>query len=140
MEKTRKVISNRNAEKEVIEKIIQDNPFDVPKARVEMFLEYMCKQNGIKVEDLPETERTSQEKEAIFNIKRHRILEQVSKTEKIKATQQEVDAKITDLATQYGMKFEDLKATLRQSGKTNDIREEIKHQKTMDLLLGVSDN
>jgi trigger factor len=138
MEHTRSLINKRKAEKEVIEKIIQAHPFDVPKARVDLFMEYMCQQNNIKVEDLPEAERSAQEKEAIFNIKRHRILDQISRSEKIKATQQEVDAKIAEMAGQYGMQFDDLKASLRQSGKTNDIREEIKHQKILDFLLGES--
>ncbi|MFC1585842.1 trigger factor, partial [Fibrobacterota bacterium] len=126
------------AEKEAVRKLIEAHPFDVPKAKVKMFLEYMSQQTGRKPEEYTKPEQEERKKEAVFNLKQHRIIDQISKKEKIKATQAEVDARITELAEQYGMAFEDIKAKLRQTGKTNDIRDEIKTRKTFDFLLGIS--
>ena len=127
---------NREAERKAIEKIIENHPFDVPKARVKQYIEAQKKQMGPNAPATQNIDQKRLEQDAVFRLKEHQILEQITNKEKIKATQKEVDAKITELAAQYGMDFDTLKSSLRQSGKTNQLREEIKITKTLDFILG----
>jgi trigger factor len=124
------------AEEQALRKIMETHPFEIPKARIKQYIEYQQTQMGAKSGKLSKEEDSALESEALFYLKRFRIISQISRKEKIKATQEEVDAKITELAGQYNMDFDTLKASLRKSGRINDIREELKARKTMDFILG----
>ncbi len=123
------------AQQEAIEKIIEATPFDIPKARIEQFIDYQNKNNQSQQQAPLNIEDPEVQKEAAFQLKRYRIIEEVSRKEKIKATQDEVDERIKQMATQYGMEFETIKDSLRKSGKINDIRQELKTAKTLDFFL-----
>lgn len=135
----RKQQAQKQAHDEAINKIIEVSPFDIPKARIKQYVEY--RQNAqnkgpekqtIRYEDItPEMK-----KEAIFQLKRMRIVEEISKKEKIKPSQEEVDDRIKQMAEQYGMDFDTLKNMLRRNGQINEIRAELQETKTMDFLIG----
>lgn len=133
-----KIQENKNkASREAIQKIIEAHPFEVPEARIKNYIEYRVKQSqGEKARVSPQVE-SQLRPEAIFELKKHRILEQVAEKEKIKPSQEEVDARIQEMADQYGMPFDQVKASLRQSGRIVDIREDLKLQKTVDFILGL---
>lgn len=73
---------------------------------------------------------------AEHTVKRMKVIKYVADKEKIKATQEEVDDEIRQMAQYYGYSFEELKQQLRTSGGTNRIREEISDRKTLDFLIG----
>ncbi len=126
------------AYEEALKKLIEANPFDVPKARIQSYVNYQLEQQGHHHSPGEEHghDHSDLEKEAEFNIKRFRILDEISKKENIKPSQEDVDARITEMAEYYGTDFETLKASLRKNGKIIDIREELKSQKTLDFVIG----
>ena len=69
-------------------------------------------------------------------IRKYRILDSIVEQEKLKPTQDDVDKQIQEMATAYGIDFNTLKAQLRQSGRVIDIREDLKIQKALDLIVG----
>jgi trigger factor len=75
--------------------------------------------------------------EAIREIKKHRILEFVATQEKIKPTQAAVDARLQDIAKAYHVEFEGLKAHFRQSGRINQLRDELRFQMAADFIVGI---
>lgn len=129
------------AQNEAIEKIINDNPFDVPPARVEQFIDYMYNETtrynrpGTPLPPREEVAAHYQET-AVKSIKRQRILDFIAAKENIKATQEEVDKEVQRLADMYHQPFETLKATFRKNGTTNRIRDDLREQKTLDYLIG----
>ena len=131
----------RKAHEEAIDKLIEVNPFDVPKGRIAAYAQSVVNQQH-QGQDQEPVEPTEEEienvtPEAIREIKKHRILEFVSNAEKIKVRQADVDERIKGMAAMYGMTFKDLKANLRSSGRTVQIREELKLEKTLDFLIGI---
>jgi trigger factor len=133
--------SKNEAYNKAIEKLIKDNPFDVPPARVEMYIDYMVEELGRyrrKDEPVPSREEIAAKhtEDGIRLIKRHRIIDAIAEKENIKATQSEVDARIKSLADMYNQPFEDLKKSLRENGTTVRIRGDIREQKTLDYLIG----
>src|SRR5690606_26830176 len=133
--------SVQRAKEEVYEqamrRLMEINPFDIPKARIQNYVKYKLEQQGhVHADDDHGHDHSDLEEEAVFNIRRYRILEEIAKKEKIKPTAEEVDARIGELAAQYGTDFETLKASLRKSGKIIDVREELKSEKTLDFVIG----
>ena len=110
----------------------------MPKARIHNYVNYKLERMGHRHEPGVDHghDHSDLEREAAFNIKRYRILEEIARKENIKPAQEDVDARIRDLAEQYGTDFERLKAELRKSGKIVDIREELKSEATLDFVIG----
>ncbi|MDR2728919.1 MAG: trigger factor, partial [Chitinispirillales bacterium] len=130
-----------DAFKEVIEEIIKDNPFEVPPSRVETFFDMMHEDYARyrkPEEPMPSREEIAErfKDHALFSLKRMRIIDYVSDKEKIKATQEEVDKQIEELAQRYGQGFEEMKQLFRKNGTTNRIRHEIREKKTLEYLIG----
>ncbi len=143
------------AYEQAVQKLIEANPFDVPKARINNYVHYRMEQMGSEHghhhgEDDHDHDHDHNhdhdheghvhppglDKEAEYTLKRYRILEEIARKEKIKALPEEVDERIHELAAQYGTDFDTLKAALRKNGKVNDLREDIKARKTLDFVIG----
>lgn len=141
IEEEEKNKAKNEAYNKAIEKLIEANPFDVPPARVEQFIDYM-QQEATRYQR-PGTQAPSREEleskyndTAVRSIKRQRIIEFIANKENIKATQEEVDKEIQRLADIYNQPFEDLKQNFRKNGTTLRIRDDLKEQKTLDYLIG----
>ncbi len=129
--------AKEEAYEEAMRRLMETNPFDIPKARIQNYVRYKLEQQGhVHDNDDHGHDHSDLEQEAVFNIRRYRLLEEIAKKEKIKPTSEEVDVRLKEMAEQYGTDFETLKASLRKSGKIIDIREELKSEKTLDFVIG----
>jgi trigger factor len=130
--------AKEEAYEQAMRMLMEKNSFDIPKARIQNYVNYKLQQQGHTHEPGVDHghDHSDLEQEAVFNIKRYRLLEEIARKENIKAAQEDVDARIRELAEQYGTDFEGLKASLRKSGKIVDIREELKSEKTLDFVIG----
>lgn len=129
--------AKEEAYEEAMRRLMETNPFEIPKARIANYVRYKLEQQGhVHENDDHGHDHSDLEQEAVFNIRRYRLLEEIAKKEKIKPTTEEVDARVKELADQYGTDFESFKAQLRKSGKIIDIREELKSEKTLDFVIG----
>lgn len=115
--------------------LIERNEFEVPEARIKYFAQQTL--NKAEGEEPTEEEVNNLREQAVREIKKYRILEVISKAEKIKVKQAEVDDRIKEIGAMYGMSFNDLKSQLRSSGRIVGIREELKKEKTLDFLIGI---
>ena len=121
---------------EAIGRVLANNPVEVPKARIQNYVNHRLKEMGHEHEDHTGHDHSDLEEEAVNQIRRWRLIDAIAAKENVKPGQEEVDAKIRELAMRYGTDFETLKASLRKSGKIVDIREEAKAEKTLDLIIG----
>ena len=141
LEKEEEKRSKNEAYDEVIGKIIKDNDFDVPPARIEQFIDYMY--NEATKYNRPGMPMPAREEiagqytvAAIQSIKRQRILDYIARKENIKPAQEDVDKEIQRLSEMYNQPFETLKQAFRKNGTVNRIRDDIREQKTLDYLVG----
>ncbi len=128
----------KEAQEKAIDKLIEDNPFEVPEARIFMYLEKLSEEKQRKGEDgtsITQLENDYKET-AIREIKRQRIINYIASTEKIKAKQNEVDERIKQIADYYGQDFDEVKKALRQNNTTLEIRDNIKTEKVLNSLIG----
>ena len=121
---------------EAIGRLLANNPVEVPKARIQNYVNHRLKEMGHEHEDHTGHDHSDLEEEAVNQIRRWRLVDAIAAKENVKPTQEEVDARIQELALRYGTDFESLKASLRKNGKIVDIREEAKAEKTLDLIIG----
>lgn len=125
---------------EAIDKLIEQNPFEVPNARVMDLIKWSINRNVQDPKDAVEpTEEQVKElsPEAVREIKKHRILEFVATKEKIKASQAAVDERLQQMANAYHVDFESLKGHFRQSGRINQLRDELRIQMAADFIVGI---
>lgn len=134
--------AREQAHEEAIDELIKKNDIEIAPSRVRMYLDRLheeqqkrARQQGTPTLDREELGAQYTE-HAERMLKRHAIVDYVAREEKIKPTQQEVDAQIQNVAGQYNQNFDELKAAFRKNGTTNRIREDIKEAKTLDYLIG----
>ncbi|MCF0222458.1 MAG: trigger factor [Fibrobacter sp.] len=142
LENQKKDAAKNMAVNEAIDKIIEANPFEVPKARVIDLIRWSINRNAQSDKDV--VEPTEEQinvltPEAVKEIKKHRILEFVATAEKLKATQAMVDERLQAMANAYHVDFESLKNHFRQSGRINGLRDELRIQKAADFIVGIRD-
>lgn len=131
------------AQDEAIDLILAKNDFEVPATRITHYINHIMKEeeryypNG----GMPSLEEYTEKYTEVAkkSLKRFRILDAIAKTEKVKATQEEVDAKIQEIADQYQQPFDTIKQAFRQNGTTVQIREDVKEGKTLDALIGLAE-
>ena len=112
----------------------------MPKARIYDLIKWTLNRNAQSEKDVVEpTEEQINELsgEAIREIKKHRILEFVATKEKIKPTQALVDERLQQMANAYHVEFENLKNHFRQSGRINQLRDELRFQMAADFIVGI---
>jgi len=132
--------AKREAHNAAIDKLINDNQFEVPPYKIDTYIDLMIEDYTQSRKDQPVEPREELSKNfrpaATMALKRIRIIEYIAEKEKIKASQEEVDNEITQMAQRYGHDFDELKQMFRKNGTTNRIRAEIRERKTLDFLIG----
>ena len=125
---------------EAIDKLIESNPFEVPQCRIVDLIRWTINRNVQDEKDRVEPTEEQIEQlspEATREIKKHRILEFVATKEKIRPNQAAVDARLKEMANAYHVDFESLKGHFRQSGRINQLRDELRFQMAADFLVGI---
>jgi trigger factor len=133
-------LAKKSAYDEAIQALIKENNIELAPSNIDTFAK-MLKDDHLKQSNMAETDLSEENLEMFRNLsvlllKRMKIVDYVADKERIKATQDEVDAEITLLAQGYGHDFNALKQQFRKDGTANRIRTEIRERKTLDFLIG----
>jgi len=123
------------------EELLKKNDFYVPEGRIKYYIENLYKNeahyfNAKNPQPSIEEYLEKRKDEATKAIRRFRILDYILKAENIKVSGEEVDSYIENIAKMYNYPFEQFKESLRKSGETIQIREELKIAKTLNCLIG----
>jgi trigger factor len=131
--------------RQLIDFILEANPFGVPSSMVDRYLDYMTghsHEEGEKHDHSPEQEeqiakyRESLRPQAEWALKRTLIVEHVAEREGLTATQDEIDAKVEELATARDRSPGEVWLQLEKSGQLEMLEREITQDKVFDFLLG----
>jgi trigger factor len=130
--------------RQLVEQIVEANPFDVPGSMVDRYLDYMTghsHEDGKKHEHSPEEEerlakvRESLRPQAEWGMKRMMVVERVAAQEGLSATQDEIDAKVESLAEKHGRSPSEVWIQLEKSGQLEMLEREITEDKVFEYLL-----
>jgi trigger factor len=128
--------------RQVIDQIIEANPFQVPNSMVSRYLEHMLGHDT----DKPHTHTPEQEAQlaqasialrpqAEWSLKRMLIVEKLAESEGMHATQDEIDARVEELAKQHERSPSEIWLQLEKSGQLEMLEREITEEKVFKHLL-----
>lgn len=139
LEEEARQTARRAAHEQAVEAVLARNPFAVPKARVAAFVEWQRERMTRMSGQTPSLEEMMAMlgSEAEKAVRRQRVVEWIFEKEGIKATTEEVDARIKEMAAQAGISGEEAREELRKAGRLSEIRENLRFEKTLDWLVGV---
>ncbi|MGA1846170.1 trigger factor [Deferribacter abyssi] len=138
-------IAKENLYDKVIEKLIEENPFDVPDTLIKEQAERLATQTmqqyqymygvnpdqlGLNKEKLVEEYWNLAEKQ----IKSALILNKIAEKEKIEVTDEEVDKKIEELASKLKKNVDEYKKELERFGGINNLKNNILTDKIFDFI------
>lgn len=131
--------------RQLVDQIIEANRFDVPKTMVERYLDHMTGHahadgEGEKHQHSPEEEeRISQVREALrgeaeWSLKRMLVIERIAEQEDLRASQDDIDARVADLAGRHGRSESDVWLALEKSGQLESLEREITEDRVFEYL------
>ncbi len=140
--------AKRKKEDEAIEKIIETSEMDIPAPMIETQIDSMMREfasrmqmQGLNMQQYmqftgqtTDMMRDQLREEAENRIKSSLVLEQIVKDEGIEISEEEVDAKIREMAENYKMEFDELKK-MYDEAQTETLKREIGIEKAIDVIL-----
>lgn len=148
LEESKENEAKRTKEDEALTKIVEKSEMDIPDAMVDTqvnniindysrnlaqsglsFQQYL-QFTGMTIDKFREQTRP----EAVKRIKTSLCLEAIAAAENLEATDEDIDKRIEDMAKQYNMKAEDLKANV-QDDEMDSFKEQIKMEKAIDFVM-----
>lgn len=118
----------------LVENLLEANPFQVPRSMVER---YMASVLGDTSKLDPEMVARTQESlrpEAEKTVKRILVVDRVAELQGLKATEDEVDERVQEVADQNDAKPAQVYANLQKSGGLDSLEREIMEKKVFDFL------
>ncbi len=128
----------------LLQKIVETNTFEVPEAMIEEQLEALIEELKVRRayagEDprkisFTEGELADLRQRATFAAKASVAIASVSSTEEISVADEDVTAKIDEIASQRGQTSQAIRGYLEREGAVEVLRERIQEEKTMEWLL-----
>lgn len=134
---------------DAMQKLIAANKFEVPEQMVEKQTQQRFSESinnlmrsGIDVRSLDldwKAMADSQREKALDDVRGFFILERIVEAEKIEASDEDLDEEIEMMAQASKQAVAALKARLTKEGALDTIKEQIKHQKALDLIINSAD-
>lgn len=139
--------ATRKLEEEVIDRIIDKNPFDIPRSMIERFKKELEAEDqrrramaGVGPE---EDEEKKKEIDEVFdrisrrNIKRYFLIDHIAGLEKIEIGDEEMDREIERLAEEGGKPPEEVRKIVHKGSENYDnLRNRLRERKVFEVLLG----
>jgi len=133
---------------EILDKLIEAHPFDVPDAMVNRYLgvilnrvidgmkqgAYNPGDQGLSIEELKGKYRDM----AVRQVKEDVVLDTIAAKEKLEVSREETEKAVRSIAESRGVSFESLMGRIEKEGALEIIKDGMKHEKVFDIILGAS--
>ncbi|MFH1764399.1 MAG: trigger factor [Gemmatimonadota bacterium] len=123
---------------QLVENVLEANPFQVPRSMAERYMDSVLGDTTkLNPEVLAETkERLRPEAEKA--VRRILVLDRVAELQSLRATEDEVDARVQEIAEKNDAKPAQVYANLQKAGSLDALEREITDRKVFDFLKGES--
>jgi trigger factor len=136
--------SKRQLRDQVIEKLVEKNPIEVPGLMIERQLDFLLQDAKRMVEQSKDPTlleaisklRVEARPRAEKQVAAMLVLEAIARQEKIEVSEQEVEGRISELAREHRMNPKQLKAELKQNDQLEALRYNLRQDKALDFLVG----
>jgi trigger factor len=130
--------AERRLRAELLNQIVAANPFEVPNAMVQQYLEAMLPARTGADEQQVQQLRQEAWPAAADALKRILVIERVAELEALHAQPAEVDGRVAELAERLGRPVPEVTAQLRKNGRLDELEREITEEKVFTYLKSLS--
>lgn len=131
--------AEREADKQVRQRllnaVLEANPFEVPRSMVDQYMESVL---GEQKDQLPQEKlqeiREAMKGEAEAAVKRFLVVERIAATQELKATEDEVDEKVREIAESNEVEPDQVYGQLQKAGRLDALEREITEEKVFNFL------
>ena len=131
--------AERAIRSQLVTQILEANPFEVPDAMVDQYLDQLIRprkdDDPARIEDMKKAVRP----QAIQGIRRLLLVERIAEMEALRATPDEMDAKIEELSAHFNKPVPEVRGQFQKSGRLGEIEEQITEEKVFEYLKSLSD-
>ena len=136
-----------HAAQSAIEKLIELNPFEIPQGLVRAQAEDNLQRNfrqlsrqgfdipAVRLDELPDDRQEGLLEEARQVIRRAFLLDAIAEAAEIEISDEQVEEHISSIAAEVGQQPAAIKAMLARQGGLSSLKEQLREQQAMDLLL-----
>lgn len=123
---------------QLVEQLLAANPFDVPASMVDQYIRSVVgEERELSEEEMAEA-RKQLGAQAEYAVKRFLVLEEIAREKGLAATEEDIDARVEELAAKAEAEPADVYARLQKSGRLERIEREVTDQKIFDVLISES--
>ena len=124
---------------QLLELVVQANDFEVPRSMVEGYLDSIIGDGqGVDPEKLGQLKEELRE-DSERAVKRMLLIEHIAEQEGLRAEEDEVDAKVEEIADRMGESASKVYANLQKSGRLQSLEQEITENKLFEFLKSQSE-
>lgn len=145
IEKHKKGEAKERLKNQILDKLIDNHPFEVPEALVNRYMGVILNRvvdnmrqgvmapddKGLNIDQLKEKYRPA----AVRSVKEDIILDAISAKESVAVSPEEVDQSVRGIAAQRGVSYESLMSRIRSEGAMEVIKDGLKHEKVFDIII-----
>ena len=133
------LLSRQRVEENLINALIEGNPFEIPESMIETHLDSVVESYKREHADRDEVDedaiRKSSRDQVERGLRRHLLLNAVAAQENIEVTDEDLDEHLEDLSQRHSIEGARLRQILSRTGQLDQIQADAKTQKTLDFLL-----
>ncbi len=138
-------IQTRDLKEQLLTKVIEAHPFEVPPAMVDREIRYLMERHQARLAaqglassgEGPSTEqvRKDLEPQALRQVRAMLLIEKIAVLEKIEVSDEEIHGRIEEVARSAGEKGTALRELYRRGDAREDLRSQMVFERTVDFLL-----
>jgi trigger factor len=128
----------QDVRRQLMDQIIQANPFDVPETMVSRYLDQVIRprkdDDPEKIREIRETSRPMAENA----LRRMLVIERVAELEGLHPTADEIDERYQEMAGRYNRSTQEIRAQLKKEGREHEVEEALTEEKVYQYLESLS--
>jgi trigger factor len=130
--------SDREVRRQLIQQVVEANPFEVPPSLVEQYLDSL-----LQAPEDADPGEVAQAKEgarpaAEYGVRRMLIIDRIAELENLHATQEDVEARVTEIAEQNNLEPAQVRRELSRSGRLQALASDLTEKRVFDYLKSLS--
>lgn len=138
LEKEAGVEADRGVRQQLLDRIIEANPFEVPGSMVDRYLEQVLRiregEENEQVRQLREAARPAAEQA----LRRMLVVEEIAEKEGLRPTAEDVNARLAELAARNNREPSEIRAQLKKDNRLGELEDQLTEEKVFEYLLSLS--
>ncbi|HSH45327.1 MAG TPA: trigger factor [Longimicrobiales bacterium] len=130
--------TDREVRRQLMGQIIDANPFEVPPSLVSQYLDGLLQAPEDADPQELEAAREQAAPAAEYGVRRMLIIDRVAQLENLHATQEDVEARVQEIAESNEMDANDVRAQLMRSGRLQALASDLTEARVFDYLKSLS--